>query len=485
LLASSTCVAKSVAITRNARYRGTAFPPPPVCAVAPLFEANVRMNTNPSALAQLSNAKSGAPSPASGARDDRPRRARGRWYSFAGAGSLVAVGYMDPGNWATALSSGARYGYQLLFVVLLASLMGMLLQWVASRVGVVTGRDLAQLCRERYSRRTTVVLWLACEVAIIACDVAEVVGSAVALQMLFGLSLTAGVLCSAVGTFAMLALQRGGKRPLQRAVTALILFVSFCFVVQLVLAHPVWHDALMGFAPPPALLRDAGMLWLAAGVLGATVMPHNLYLHSSLVKHHAPQRDDETIGDALTGVNIDTFASLAIAFIVNASLLIVAAAVFHTSGYSQVDDLADAHRLIAPLVGSHWAGIAFATALLACGLNATVTGTLAGQAVMEGFLELKMARWARALLTRGLAIGPALAAVASFGQHGSNALLVATQVVLSLQLPLAVIPLVRFASDAGLMGRWRVARVPLALAWTCAGLIVVLNASMLWQAAVG
>jgi manganese transport protein len=389
---------------------------------------------------------------------------------------------MDPGNWATALASGARYGYSLLFVVLLASLMGMLLQWIASRVGVVTGRDLAQLCRERYSRRTTLVLWIACEIAIIACDVAEVVGSAVALQLLFGFSLTVGVLISAVATFAMLALQSRGRRPLQRAVTALIFFVSFCFVVELVLAHPVWGDAMRGLAPSGKLLRDAGMLWLAAGVLGATVMPHNLYLHSALVKDHADPRDDAAIGRALRGVNIDTFGALGLAFIVNASLLVVAAAVFHATGHTDVDDLADAHRLIEPLVGSHWAGVVFAAALLACGLNATVTGTLAGQAVMEGFLRLKMARWARALLTRGLAIGPALVAVASFGQHGSNALLVATQVVLSLQLPLAVIPLVRFASDAGLMGRWRVARVPLALAWACAGVIVALNGAMLWQA---
>jgi manganese transport protein len=389
---------------------------------------------------------------------------------------------MDPGNWATALASGARYGYSLLFVVLLASLMGMLLQWIASRVGVVTGRDLAQLCRERFGRRTTLVLWIACEIAIIACDVAEVVGSAVALQMLFGLSLTVGVLISAVATFTMLALQSRGRRPLQRAVAVLIFFVSFCFVVELALAHPVWGDAMRGLAPSPALLRDAGMLWLAAGVLGATVMPHNLYLHSALVKEHAGARDDATIGRALRGVNIDTFGSLGLAFVVNASLLVVAAAVFHATGHTNVDDLADAHRLIEPLVGSHWAGVVFAAALLACGLNATVTGTLAGQVVMEGFLRLKMAPWARALLTRGLAIGPALVAVASFGQHGSNALLVATQVVLSLQLPLAVIPLVRFASDAGLMGRWRVARVPLALAWACAGVIVALNGAMLWQA---
>jgi manganese transport protein len=439
------------------------------------------MNTNPSALRSLSAANSDAHSPAA-LRDDRRPRTRARWTTFAGAGALVAVGYMDPGNWATALASGARYGYSLLFVVLLASLMGMLLQWIASRVGVVTGRDLAQLCRERYSRRTTLVLWIACEIAIIACDVAEVVGSAVALQLLFGLSLTAGVLISAVGTFAMLALQSRGRRPLHRAVTALILFVSVCFVVELALAHPAWGDALRGLAPSRELVRDAGMLWLAAGVLGATVMPHNLYLHSALVKEHAGPRDDAAIGQALRGVNIDTFASLGLAFVVNASLLVVAAAVFHASGHTEVEDLADAHRLIAPLVGSHWAGVVFAAALLACGLNATVTGTLAGQAVMEGFLRLKMARWARALTTRALAIGPALVAVASFGQHGSNALLVATQVVLSLQLPLAVIPLVRFASDARLMGRWRVARAPLALAWACAGIIVALNGAILWQA---
>ncbi|MDR5756952.1 Nramp family divalent metal transporter [Caballeronia sp. LZ035] len=445
------------------------------------------MNTNPSTLGALSAANSDAQSsPANLDERDTPRRLEprsgGRWYSFAGAGALVAVGYMDPGNWATALASGARYGYSLLFVVLVASLMGMLLQWVASRVGVVTGRDLAQLCRERFGRRTNFALWVACEIAIIACDVAEVVGSAVALQLLFGISLTAGVLFSAVGTFAMLALQSRGRRPLQRVVTALILFVSVCFVVELALAHPSWSDALRGVAPSPQLVRDAGMLWLAAGVLGATVMPHNLYLHSALVKEHAHGRDDVSIAQALRGVNIDTFASLGLAFVVNASLLIVAAAVFHASGHTEVEDLADAHRLIAPLVGSQWAGVVFAAALLACGLNATVTGTLAGQAVMEGFLRLKMARWARALTTRALAIGPALVAVACFGQHGSNTLLVATQVVLSLQLPLAVIPLVSFASDARLMGRWRVARLPLALAWGCAGVILALNGAMLWQA---
>jgi manganese transport protein len=438
------------------------------------------MNTNPSALTPCP-----AERPSSGREPRERRRPRARWFSFVGAGALVAVGYMDPGNWATALGSGAKYGYRLLGVVLLASLMGMLLQWVASRVGVVTGRDLARLCRERFSRRTTLFLWITCEIAIIACDVAEVVGSAVALQLLLGVSLTAGVLMSAVATFAMLALQSRGRRPLQMFITALIFFIGFCFVVELALAKPAWHEALAGLAPPKELLRDAGMIWLAAGILGATVMPHNLYLHSALVKDHAPGGDDRSVADALYGVNIDTFASLALAFTVNASLLIVAAAVFHASGHVDVEDLADAHRLIAPLVGNQWASLFFAAALLACGLNATVTGTLAGQAVMEGFLNLSIARWARALLTRGLAIGPALVAVSAFGEHGSNQLLVASQVVLTLQLPLAVIPLVRFASDAGLMGRWRVARVPLVLAWGCAGVIVALNGALLWQLVIG
>ncbi|BCF89085.1 membrane metal-ion transporter [Paraburkholderia largidicola] len=396
---------------------------------------------------------------------------------------MVAVGYMDPGNWATALGSGAKYGYQLLSVVLVASLMGLLLQWVASRVGVVTGRDLAQLCRERYSRRTTIFLWITCEIAIIACDVAEVVGSAVALQLLLGVSLTVGVLMSAIGTFAMLALQSRGRSPLQIVITTLILFVGLCFVIELALANPSWRGALTGLAPTPALLRDAGMVWFAAGILGATVMPHNLYLHSALVKDYnkGSNGNDQSVVQVLKGVNIDTFASLGLAFCVNASLLIVAAAVFHANGHYDVSDLADAHRLISPLVGSDWASVLFAAALLACGLNATVTGTLAGQAVMEGFLRLKSARWVRALLTRTLAIGPALLAVGAFGEHGSNQLLVASQVVLSVQLPLAVIPLVRFASDAGLMGRFRVKRIPHALAWLCAGIIVMLNVALLWQ----
>ncbi|MEJ0003335.1 MAG: Nramp family divalent metal transporter [Pararobbsia sp.] len=403
-------------------------------------------------------------------------------FSFVGAGALIAVGYMDPGNWATALAGGAQFGYALLSVVAASSLMAMLLQWLSSRIGVVTGRDLAQLSRERYSRRTALVLWLASEVAIIACDVAEVVGSAVALQLLLGVSLSAGVVIAAIGSFAMLLLKRRGARSLETVVTALILFVALCFVAQLALARPDWHAALTGFVPSPHLLTNAGMLWLATGIIGATVMPHNLYLHSALVKEHGGGRRSSEVRAALRGVNADTFGSLGFALVINAALLILAAAVFHASGHTQVTDLADAQRLIEPLLGNHWAGVLFAAALLACGLNSTVTGTLAGQVVMEGFLHFRVKAWQRTLITRVVAIGPALGAVALFGEHGSNQLLVASQVVLSLQLPLAVVPLVRFATDRSLMGKWRVGGVPLFAAWTCTAIILCLNAALLWQA---
>ncbi|CAN7354241.1 Nramp family divalent metal transporter [Paraburkholderia sp. DD10] len=433
------------------------------------------MNTNPFALRP--NRRPRLP-------DGGPARPA-HWFSFVGAGALIAVGYVDPGNWATALGAGAGYGYRLLGMVLLSSLMAMLLQWLSSRLGVVTGRDLAQVCRERNGRRGTLFLWLTSEVAIIACDVAEVVGSAVALQLLLGVSLTVGMLMSAVCTFALLALQQKGGRKLEAVIATLIGFVGLCFVVELALVDPDWHAALAGTVPSAELLRNAGMVWLAAGIVGATVMPHNLYLHSALVKQHAPGGSDPEIKAALHVVNIDTFASLSFAFVINAALLIVSAAVFHANGHRDITDLADAHRLIAPLVGTPWASILFAAALLACGLSATVTGTLAGQAVMEGFLRIRLPRWKRALLTRALAIGPALFAVALFGQHGSNQLLVASQVVLSLQLPLAVVPLIRYTSNAGLMGDWRVRGVPLVLAWLCATLILVINGTLLWQLAFG
>jgi manganese transport protein len=404
------------------------------------------------------------------------------WFSFVGAGALIAVGYMDPGNWATSLAGGAQFGYKLLSVVAASSLMAMLLQWLSSRIGVVTGRDLAQLSREHYSPLTAKILWIASEIAIIATDVAEVVGSAVALQLLLGVSLSVGVVLAAIGSFVMLLLPRRGAGSLESLVTALILLVALCFVVQLALARPDWHAALAGLAPTPKIVTDVGMLWLATGIIGATVMPHNLYLHSALVKEYGGTRRSNEVRAALRGVNVDTFGSLGFAFVINAALLVLAAAVFHASGHTNVTDLADAQRLIEPLLGHHWAAALFAGALLACGLNSTVTGTLAGQVVMEGFLNIKVKAWQRTLMTRLVAIGPALGAVVLFGEHGSNQMLVASQVVLSLQLPLAVVPLVRFAADRKLMGKWRVGGAILLVAWACTAIILVMNGALLWQA---
>ncbi|MWL87408.1 Nramp family divalent metal transporter [Cupriavidus sp. SW-Y-13] len=415
-----------------------------------------------------------------------PRRSR---LAFVGAGALVAVGYMDPGNWATAIAGGAKYGYSLLIVIAVASVMAMLLQWIAARVGVVTGRDLAQLCRDRFPRPVTVALWVASEIAIIACDVAEIVGSAVALQLLFHVKLWVGVLIAAVVTILMLAVQRYGQRTMESMVASLILLVALCFVAQLAMAQPEWAAVLGGMAPSSQLVRDAGMLWLAAGIVGATVMPHNLFLHSSLVRRFTPppggrRERRRSLAEILSGMNLDTFGSLSFAFLINAALLILAASVFHANGLTDVEDLADAHRLLAPLLHSDMASLLFAVALLACGLNSTLTGTLAGQAVMEGFLNLKMSRMRRALLTRAVAIVPALLAVSAFGEHGSASLLVASQVVLSLTLPLAVVPLIWFGSSRDLMGAWRVRGLPLMAAWGCAAVILFLNGALLWQGAV-
>ena len=473
-----------------------------------------------SEVPKLNGAPSGTSGSAPSGEPTAPLRSPRRWFSFLGAGSMVAVGYMDPGNWATDLAGGAQFGYSLLSVVLLASLAAMLLQWIAARVGLVTGKDLAQLCRDNFGRKTTFCLWIASEIAIIACDVAEVVGSAVALQLLLGVSLAVGVILSAIGTVALLMLRGLGKRAIEIAITTLILFVALSLIAQIALAKPVWHELFAGFVPTTALVRHAGMLWLAAGIMGATIMPHNLYLHSALVKHHIRNADraesahhvkgakgadrvDRTegttqvldshahnqdqygeIATALRGVTADTVGALSFAFLINAALLVVAAAVFHAAGQTQLDDLADAHRLLSPLVGNSWAAPLFASALLACGLNSTVTGTLAGQIVMEGFTTLRMSPWRRVLLTRSLALGPALIAVAFYGEGGSNRLLVASQVVLSMQLPLAIIPLMLFAQRRSLMGIWQVRGITQWACWAVTAGIVGLNGALIFQSVV-
>lgn len=416
-----------------------------------------------------------------------PRRPQ-RWLGFAGAGTLIAVGYMDPGNWATAIAGGARYGYTLLSVVLLSSVMALLLQWLSARVGLVTGRDLAQLSRSQYSRRTSLLLWVLCEIAIIACDLAEIIGSAVALQLLFGLSLPVGVLLAGVLACALLGLQGFGQRRLEGAVAGLILLTAGCFAAQLALANPDWGAALSGMRPRTEIVAQAGMLWLATGILGATVMPHNLYLHSALLRERGqamPERTEAAMRTALKATQWDTTLSLGFAFLINAALLILAASVFHASGNVGVESLGDAHKLLAPLLGNQWAGVMFAVALLSCGLNSTVTATLAGQVTMEGFLNLRMKAWQRALISRGLALVPALLLVSGSGEAQTTNLLVFSQVVLSLQLPFAVVPLVRFASDETLMGQWRVRGLMRVVAWGIAAAIVTLNGILLWQTMTG
>lgn len=418
-----------------------------------------------------------------------------------GPGALVAVGYMDPGNWATAISAGARYGYALLFVVTIASLVAMLLQAIAARIGVVTGCDLAQLCRDRLPRRSVLPLWIASEVAIVACDIAEVIGSAVALQLLFDTPMWLGVLIAAAATLGFFAVKRHSDQALALLVAVLILVVGVCLAAQLAAAHPDWNAVGRGLIPRAGALSDSTMLWLAAGIVGATVMPHNLYLHSALVKHHSPRAaqadgtrtppgghpdaDDplHPLHRLLRRVGLDSAASLSFAFLVNAALLVLAGAVFHAHGMTEVDDFSQAYKIFSTTNEARWPGMLFASALLICGLNSMLSGTLAGQVVMEGFLRLKMSIFKRALLTRGLAVGPAMLAVTLFGERGSAQLMVASQVLLSLQLPFAMIPMLYFACDPAVMGSWRLRRIAASLAWTAAAALTVLSGLILWQLA--
>ncbi len=408
-----------------------------------------------------------------------------RLWAFSGLGLMVAVGYMDPGNWATDLAAGARHGYALLFVVLLASLAAMLLQHHAVRLGIGADRDLAQACRDAYPRPVALVLWLLCEIAIAACDLAEVIGSAIALQLLFGIPLVLGVAITALDVLALLLLQRFGFRLLESIVAVLVLTIAACFAYELVLSRPAFGGVLLGFVPDSAVLRDPAMLYVAVGILGATVMPHNLYLHSSIVQTRAYERSDAGRREALRLATIDSSVALGLAFFVNAAILVVAAAAFHGTPNQGVADIHDAYRLLAPVLGASLASTLFAVALLASGQNSTLTGTLAGQIVMEGFLDLRLPPWLRRLVTRLVAIVPAAVVAALWGEAGIGKLLVLSQVILSLQLPFAVFPLVQFTSSRAKLG-------PLAArgwvkwgAWGCAVAIALLNVVLLWQVATG
>ncbi|SAK77231.1 manganese transport protein MntH [Caballeronia fortuita] len=407
----------------------------------------------------------------------------GRWIrrflAFAGPGYMISVGYMDPGNWATDIAGGSKFGYTLLAVILLSNLMAILLQALAVRLGVATGRDLAQACRDHYPKPVNIALWLACEAAIIACDLAEVIGTAIALQLLFGIPLIAGALLTAFDAFLLLLLINKGFRLLEAFVIALLVVIASCFALQIAAAAPPLADILRGFVPSPRIVADRERLYVAIGILGATVMPHNLYLHSSVVQTRAYGKSVAARRDAIRWATIDSTIALTLALFINAAILIVAAAVFHASGHDEVAEIGDAFRLLSPLLGLGIASTLFAVALLASGLNSTVTATLAGQIVMEGFLRLRIPNWARRLITRGIAIVPVIAVTAIYGEKGTGQLLVLSQVILSMQLPFAVIPLVRFVSDRRKMGVFAVSRWTSALAWLIAAVIVVLNVKLL------
>ncbi|MGM4891520.1 Nramp family divalent metal transporter [Tardiphaga sp. 839_C3_N1_4] len=409
----------------------------------------------------------------------------GHWFrrllAFAGPGYMVSVGYMDPGNWATDLAGGSKFGYTLLSVILLSNVMAILLQALAARLGIVTDRDLAQACRDSFSRPVNIMLWLACETAIIACDLAEVIGTAIALQLLFGIPLIGGALITALDAFLLLLLMNKGFRFLEAFVIALLIVIAVCFTVQIVAAAPPVAAVLSGFLPSTAIVTNPEMLYIAIGIIGATVMPHNLYLHSSIVQTRAYPRTDEGRRDAIKWATTDSTIALMLALFINAAILIVAAASFHTSGHADVAEIGQAYELLSPLLGLGIASTLFAIALLASGLNSTVTATLAGQIVMEGFLRLRLPNWARRLLTRGIAIVPVVVVTALYGERGTGQLLVFSQVILSMQLPFAIIPLVRFVSDRRKMGDFVISRSVATAAWIIAGIIVILNCKLLYD----
>jgi manganese transport protein len=403
--------------------------------------------------------------------------------AFAGPGFLVAVGYMDPGNWATDLAGGAKFGYSLLWIIMMSNLMAILLQHLCIKLGVVTGRDLAQACRDHYSKPVVWFLWVLCELAIAACDLAEVVGSAIGLQLLFGVPLVWGCVITCLDVLAVLYLQNRGFRLVETVVITLIATIGACFAAELIFSRPDAAAVLGGFVPTGDIFRNHEMLYVAIGILGATVMPHNLYLHSSIVQTRNFQRTDAGRREAITYATIDSTFALMFALFINAAILIVAAAAFHWSGYQHVAEIQDAFHLLSPVLGVSVASTMFAVALLASGQNSTLTGTLAGQIVMEGFLNFRIRPWLRRLITRLIAIVPAVAIIGVYGESKTTELLVASQVVLSMQLGFAVWPLLRFTGERAKMGRFANGRVIATLGWTVALIIITLNLKLLFDIA--
>jgi manganese transport protein len=399
--------------------------------------------------------------------------------AFSGPGYLVAVGYMDPGNWATDLAGGSAFGYTLLCVILLSNLMAILLQSLCARLGIVTGRDLAQACRDHYSRPVAMVLWVLCEIAICACDLAEVIGSAIALNLLFKIPLVWGVCITALDVLAVMYLQNKGFRYIEALVITLIVVIGGCFLLEIIFSRPDLGDVIGGFVPKFEIIKNPAMLYVAIGILGATVMPHNLYLHSSIVQTRKYEQNSEGKREAIKFATIDSTVALMFALFINAAILIVSSATFHTRGQHEVAEIQDAFQLLSPMLGVSIASVVFALALLASGQNSTLTGTLAGQIVMEGFLNIRLRPWLRRLITRLIAIVPAVICTAIYGEGGTAKLLVFSQVVLSMQLSFAVIPLVLFTSNRRKMGEFVNPLWVTVLAWLTAGVIVMLNVKYL------
>ncbi|HEY4416475.1 MAG TPA: Nramp family divalent metal transporter [Verrucomicrobiae bacterium] len=401
--------------------------------------------------------------------------------AFSGPGFLVAVGYMDPGNWATDLQGGAQFGYQLLSVIMISNLMAILLQHLSAKLGIATGRDLAQACRDHYSTPTVWFLWILCEIAVAACDLAEVVGSAIALQLLFGIPLVWGCIITALDVLAVLYLQNKGFRYIEALVVTLILTIGACFAAELIWSRPSLTGVLLGFVPSAAVLTNQDMLYVSIGIIGATVMPHNLYLHSSIVQTRKYEQTPGGKREAIKFATIDSTVALMFALFINAGILILAAAAFHWSGHQEVAEIQDAYKLLSGALGVTGASLLFAVALLASGQNSTLTGTLAGQIVMEGFINVRLRPWLRRLITRALAIIPAVIVIGYFGESKTTQLLVASQVVLSMQLGFAIWPLMRFTGEKAKMGEFVNPLWIKILGWLVAAIIIVLNVKLLFD----
>jgi len=409
---------------------------------------------------------------------------KGNWkkmMAFVGPGLMVAVGYMDPGNWATDIEGGSRFGYMLLSVILISNIFAMLLQHLSLKLGIATGRDLAQACRDYYSRPVSFVLWILCEIAIAACDLAEVIGSAIALNLLFGMPLPVGVVLTGFDVLLILYFQHKGFRVLESIVGGLIALITVSFIYEIIVSQPSLSGILGGLVPQTKIVTDSSALYIAIGILGATVMPHNLYLHSSIVQTRNYKRDEPGKRSAIKFATIDSTFFLGLAFFVNAAILILSAATFYENGNFEVADITDAYHLLDPMLGAKWASVLFAVALLASGQNSTLTGTLAGQIVMEGFLNLRLRPWLRRLITRMIALVPALVVAIIYGEEGATDLLILSQVILSMQLSFAVIPLIMFTSDRAKMGVFANTLRMNIISWVIAAIILVLNGYLLWD----